>query len=107
MSSIANETKRDKWKKIIEEQEKSGLSQEAFCKANNLPSTSLIYYRGIFRGKQQPKKSSGAFAPVNVTKAASVNEIRLTLPNGFQCTFPTDLELSRIKELVGIFLSCQ
>ena len=106
MNNITNEAKREKWEKIIEDQEKSGLSQEAFCKANNLPSTSFVYYRGIFRGKQQPNKTSGAFAPVTVAKAMSANEIRLTLPNGFQCTFPTDLESSRIKELVGIFLSC-
>jgi hypothetical protein len=106
MNNITNETKREKWKKIIEDQEKSSLSQEAFCKANNLPYTSFIYYRGIFRRKQQPNKSSGAFAPITVAKAVSVNEICLTLPNGFQCTFPTDLESSRIKELVGIFLSC-
>ena|SRR5579862_8393770 len=106
MNDITNETKREKWKKIIEDQEKSGLSQEAFCKANNLSSTSLVYYRGIFRGKHKSEKLSAKFAPVNVAKTTSINEIRLTLPNGFQCTFPIDLESSRIKELVGIFLSC-
>lgn len=95
--SPTNQGKRDKWKKIIKEQEKSGLSREAFCKAHNLPSSSLVYYRGILRGKQNPKKQSGTFTPISISKQPTVNEIRLTLPNGFQCAFPTDLGFSRIK----------
>ena len=106
MNSMPNQEKREKWKILVEEQEKSGLSQEEFCNQNNLSSSSFSYYRSIFRRKQLPKQPSGIFAPVNVSKSVSVNEIRLVLPNGFQCFFPSDLESSRIKELVGIFLSC-
>lgn len=106
MSSMTNKDRREKWKLLIEEQEKSTLSQEAFCKSHNLSSSSFVYYRGIFRGNQQSNKSKGAFAPVTIAKPTTLHEIRLTLPNGFQCIFPSDLESSRIKELVGIFLSC-
>jgi hypothetical protein len=105
MSSTANQEKREKWKALVDEQEQSGLSQEAFCKSHNISPSNFIYYRGIFRGKQQNKSS--IFSPVNITKApGGINEIRLTLPNGFQCAFPTDLEIPRVKELIGALLSC-
>lgn len=106
MISATNKEKREKWKNIIDDQESSGLSQEEFCKTHNLSSSTFCYYRSIFRGKQESKKTSGSFTSVNISKSVSLSEIRLTLPNGFQCTFPADVDSVRIKELVGIFLSC-
>ena len=104
--SIEKQSKREKWRILVEEQEQSGLSQEAFCKQHNLSPTSLVYYRGIFLGKRQTKKSSGSFSSITISKPASTNEIRLALPNGFQCTFSAELEITRLKELVGALMSC-
>ncbi len=95
-----------KWKEIIEEQEKSGLTQEAFCKAHNIKPATLVYYRSVFRKKKPSADPIGQFAKVSLAKPQSVNEIRLLLPNGFQCVIPIDIELVRIKELVRVFLSC-
>jgi hypothetical protein len=105
MNSATNKDKREKWLALVEEQEKSGLTQEAFCVLHNLAVSNLVYYRKIFRGKQLPKDPSGTFSAVNITKPSS-GEIRLILPNGFQCVFPPDLESTRVKELIGTLLSC-
>lgn len=77
MSSMTNKDRREKWKLLIEEQEKSNLSQEEFCKSHNLSSSSFVYYRGIFRGNQQLNKSESAFTPVTIAKPTTLHEIRL------------------------------
>lgn len=98
--------RHEKWKHIIEAQEASGLSQEKFCEQENISTSSLGCYRGLFRGKKKIKKPIGTCMLVNSPKSVSTSEIRLTLPNGFQCTFPCDFEPSRLKEWVGALLFC-
>lgn len=107
MNNTEQQTKREKWETIIAEYEKSGMSQIAFCKQNELTLAQFGYYRGALKPKQNlPKKPSNAFVPVKINQQTSASEIRLTLPNGFHCTLPSDIEGSRAKELIGVFLSC-
>jgi hypothetical protein len=104
---ITLQERHSKWQALIDEQEKSGLSQAAFCKLHNLTFSHFTYYRTRFRGRQQaPKQSSGTFAPMSIAKASVTNEVRLSLPSGFQCSFPIDIDPMRVKELLGIFISC-
>jgi hypothetical protein len=46
--------------KIIEEQERSGLSQSEYCKQHNLDVARLSYYRGRFKLKQQLASGNNA-----------------------------------------------
>lgn len=94
---------REQWEKIVEEQEKSGLSQVEFCKKNNLSSVKLSYYKNL---KKPNQKISGAFSPVKINQQANTSEIRLTLPNGFQCVFPCHLDKVQIKNFIEVLLSC-
>jgi hypothetical protein len=108
MEKMTYTDRREKWKSLIDDQEQSGLTQEAFCKQHNLNQATFTYYRGMFRGRKsvQPKVATSVFTPINITKATTSNEIRITLPNGFLCTFPVDINPNRIKEIVGNILSC-
>ncbi|MDQ2993832.1 MAG: hypothetical protein M3R00_02655 [Pseudomonadota bacterium] len=107
MSSMSLQERREQWKVLIEEQEFSELSQEAFCNLHNLPFSTFTYYRGQFRSKQKESKNTyGEFSPVSITSASDPTEIRLSLSNGLQCSFPADIKSTRLKELVAIFLSC-
>jgi len=106
MNIDSTNDRHEKWKKIIEDQEASGLSQEVFCKKHNLKTATLAYYRSAFRKKKSPNGTSGHFAKVNLAKPQATNEIRLALPNGFHCVFPVDIDPVRAKELIRIFLSC-
>jgi hypothetical protein len=103
MDKEEQKTRREKWLEIINEQEKSGLSQTQFCKENNISAPQLSYYRGRFKPKQI---SAGTFTPVTIKQQETIKDIRLTLPNGFQCTFPSDLSASHIKDLIKALLSC-
>ncbi len=100
-----NEEKRERWKAILKEQEISGLSRQAFCKNQNIPFSNFAYYQNIFR-KQKHPNSTGTFSPVNVSKLSSPQEIRVVLPNGFQCLFPCNVEINQVKELVRTLLLC-
>ena len=108
MNNPDQQIKREKWKAFIDEHEKSGLSQAAFCKLHNLSSVKFGYYRSSLLKPKVVKdiKTVGTFTPVKINQQTSAAEIRLTLPNGFQCTFPCDLNKTQIKELVEILLSC-
>ena len=92
-----------KWQAIINEQEASGLSQTQFCKERNISSAQFVYYRSEFKPKQI---AAASFSPVTIKQVSPIKEIRLTLPNGFQCIFPSDLSTLQIKELVMVLLSC-
>lgn len=99
--------KREKWNTIIAEYEKSGISQVDFCKQHDLSSAQFGYYRGLLKPKKHDSKKSGStFTPVKINQHATISEIRLTLPNGFQCTLPVEIDASRVKELIGVLLSC-
>jgi hypothetical protein len=106
MNNTEQQSKREKWKSLIAEYETSGLSQIAFCKQNELSSAQFGYYRGALKPKQKEPKEPNTFVPVKINQQTSVNEIHLRLPNGFHCTFPSDIEGSRVKELIVVFLSC-
>ena len=107
MNNTQQQAKREKSKALITEYEESGLSQVDFCRQKELSPAQFGYYRGAFQAKQRaPKEMTRAFSPVKISQQSSSNEIRITLPNGFQCAFSTEVEASRIKELIGVILSC-
>lgn len=50
MEKLTITERREKWKLLIDEQELSGLTQEAFCKQHNLNQATFTQYRGLFPG---------------------------------------------------------
>jgi hypothetical protein len=105
MMAKINEEKRSEWAALIQEQEASGLSRQAFCEKRGLHFSKFSYYQHVLR-KQEHPKTMGVFSPVKIKNSFGKHEIQLLLPNGFQCTFPADLEMSRIKDLARTLLSC-
>lgn len=98
-----------KWKLLIEEQEKSGLSQAEFCKQHNINAAQLSYYRGIFKEKTRSAiKNVPLFSPIQIKKSETKlsEEIKIILPNGFHCYFSTSIEVLQIKKLIEVLLAC-
>ena len=96
-------SRHDRWRKLIKEQEASGVSQAQFCKDKNLSAAKFGYYRSILYPKQIER---GSFSAVTIKPTVVSKEIRITLPNGFLCVFPSDLTISQIKEWIMALLSC-
>ncbi len=99
--------RREEWKKHIEEQEKSGLSQIEFCKKNNLSKGKFGYYKGLLNPQQTAIKA--ALTPVKISSSvipSKITDIRVSLPNGFQCIFQSDVSKEKIKDVIEVLLSC-
>ncbi len=99
--------KREQWKKLVEAQQASGLSQKEFCRQHDLVLSQFVYYRCQVKDGFSAKEAS--FTPVKVTTSEGVTpsaNIKLILPNGFQCIFPDRTEVIQVKRLVEALLSC-
>tara|TARA_R110000868_G_C10443617_1_gene725607 strand:- start:173 stop:496 length:324 start_codon:yes stop_codon:yes gene_type:complete len=99
--------KREQWKNLVETQQTSDLSQKEFCRHHNLVLSQFVYYRSQLKNNPTAKESS--FTPVKVTTNNSVTsstDIKLILPNGFQCVFASGIEVSQVMRLVEALLPC-
>jgi hypothetical protein len=103
MDKKEQNTRHEKWQELIKDQVASGLSQTQFCKERNISSAKLGYYRSVLKSNQS---QMGSFTPVTIKQPPDSKDIRITLPNGFQCIFPSDLSASQAKEWIMVLLSC-
>lgn len=72
------------WKQQVEAWKLSGLSQNKFCKANELSYHRFVYWRGKFEGVARGRRTqdgSGGFAAVNYRPDGDQG-LTLSLPNG-------------------------
>jgi|GEM_PF-1450074 hypothetical protein len=101
--------RRAKWESFVEEQEKSGLSQKDFCKSHDLALSQFVYYRSVFKTKKCDQvKAAELFSPIQVKKIERNTslEIKIVLPNGFQCFVPSQIEASCLRSIMEALLSC-
>jgi hypothetical protein len=98
------------WESLIAEQEKSGLTQGKFCMQHDLGLSQFVYQRSMLKNKDKViQTAEPALKPVKVIgkePSSTSGDIRLSLPNGFQCSFPCSLDVSQVKRLVEVLLSC-
>jgi len=109
---------RSQWQAWVIAQEKSGLSQQAFCAKHDLSASRFWYYRSLFKTKTPqsvaPRPSSKKILPVmpiKIQAGLSANPsvsgvIRLTLQTGLQCAVPGDIDLKRLQQLLGVLYAC-
>jgi hypothetical protein len=105
-----SQEKHAKWHKLVEEQQASGLSQKEFCMQRELVLSQFVYYRCQIKNltRAEPAVISN-FTPVKISsqeKGLLSTEIKLLLPNGFQCIFPSQIDANQVKRLVEVLLSC-
>jgi hypothetical protein len=110
-----NEDRHDEWRKLIDEQIKSGLSKAAFCNEKGIKAERFYYYADILtKPKVNNRKLNNAseFIPVEIKKSISPNKnvdtyaIRLILKNGIECVLPDGIDSKRIKEVVEALQQC-
>jgi len=109
MKNGEQKQRREKWKKLVDDYAKSGMTQKAFCEQNQLNLPQLVYYHSQFKPGKQLPESKPTFAPVKIAaqeKNIPPGEIKLSLPNGFQCAFPSYIDINQVKRLVEVLLSC-
>jgi len=108
MNTITRVKSNEEWKALIDEHEKSGLTQIKFCAQKNISPGKFGYYRSLLLIKDKPEiKAQSLFTPIQIKKPdAILADIRLILPNGFECYLPSNIAPAQIKQLIGVLLSC-
>jgi len=107
MNTHGKAARHEKWRTLVEKYEKSGLSQAEFCKQQSLVLSQFVYYRSHIKANERNTASHPqSFVPVQITQpSSSLLEVRVILPNGFQCYFPGQLDMAYIKRWVEALLS--
>lgn len=108
--NTSDQTERHgKWKALVEEQERSGQTQKQFCKERGLVLSQFVYYRSVVRMPMPThEKPSSTVIPITIKSAknGSESQIKLILPNGFQCALPISIDPAYVKCLMKALLSC-
>lgn len=83
---------------MITQWQQSGLTQKAFCIANNIAYHVFHYWYGVYRSGQN---SSGSFLPVTVTTTASAELVTIIGVNGIQVQLAcSDQSIRFVKQLL-------
>jgi len=109
MQQNSQNKSRVDWVSLIAEQEKSGLSQKEFCIQRGLVLSKFVYHRCSQNKIKVAQPVKSALKPVQVVGkeySASSSDIRVSLPNGFQCSFPCSLDTIQVKRIIEVLLSC-
>ena len=90
---------------MMENQQSSGLSIQAFCVAVNINPATYYYWRK--RQKLNENPESSRLIPVCIEKSIQHSgtnsaNLELTYPNGVRLSIPQSYELNLIRELVLI-----
>ena len=105
----ANAERRAYWKKKIEDQTQSGLSQREFYKRHQLVLSQFSYHYLMF--KKQEQKNLGKMSdivPIHLRPDPSTlsrGEIKVLLPNGLQIVLPY-VDAHQLKNYLGVLRSC-
>lgn len=97
-----------KWKELVIEHENSGLSQIEFCKQHDLVPSKFGYYRSVIKSQDKVSTNQNLFSAVQIKKSESntLAEIKIILPNGFQCFIPCLMDTLQLKRVMEALLSC-
>jgi hypothetical protein len=104
----SNLERHNHWRTLIEEQATSGLSQRAFCQNRNLVLWQFTYYhQQLKKNRLKAVVNKSMVVPVQIRKVpvVSMNEIKVTLPNGLQLSLPCS-DVGDFKHWLGVLKSC-
>ncbi len=108
MRSTTRLNKKD-WERILEDFEKSGLSQKIFCAQHDIKACTFSYHRSRQLKRQQGDKK---FIPIQVKERARKSPICdsgfiLSLRNGSKLMIPQQYDKSALKNLLTMLGVCQ
>jgi len=99
---MSQSKKEQHWQRIFQLQAESGLNKSQFCKRNNI--TVSTFYAWTKKLSPQPPKitKKQKVVPLILPQAKSDQQLTLTLPNGYQFSFPTSLEPSKLQQFLSV-----
>ncbi len=97
---------RENWKKemftLIEQWEKSGISQKEFCTQSDLRSH--VFYYWLSKYKRTRSTTGSGFVPVEISsdeaQSKEQGEIHIQYPNGVMVILRESVNISRLRALI-------
>lgn len=95
---MRQQTRREHWTNVLEQQQQSGLSIKQFCLGQNISYQTFYYWsKKLTQPEPEPQ-----IQPIVVTDTAtSTSCVVLTFNNGIRAELPTTLDPQQIKHWVN------
>jgi putative transposase len=97
---MSRNTKEQYWKNIFQQHAKSGLTKAEFCKNNNVTISTYYAWAKKLSTHASPKKQK--VVPLVFPEIKPEQQLTLTLPNGYQFSFPDSLEPSKLQQFLHV-----
>lgn len=102
----------EEWRRLISEQQSSGLSVSRFARERGLSVASLTYWRAKLRGETSPaclpRPAKGVFAEVVVVPrgTSSVSRVEVVTRNGRSVRVEGSVDANLLREVLRVVESC-
>ena len=103
-SKEANQNRVQFWKYHIDTWSRSGLSQTAYCRANNLKSHRLTYWKNKFKKQKFPVEFV-QISPAQISESCHSQprqSLRLNIESGFQIEIPDGFSNTTLMQVLQI-----
>lgn len=99
---MSQNKKEQYWQRIFQLQAESGLTKSEFCKHNKI-TVSSFYAWAKKLSTQPPKKlNKQKVIPLVFPETKPDQQLTLTLPNGYQFSFPASLEPTKLQQFLSV-----
>ena len=99
---MSQSKKEQHWRRIFQLQAESGLNKSEFCKRNNITVSAFYAWAKKLSSKPPKKPNKQKVVPLIFPETKSDQQLTLTLPNGYQFSFPASLEPSKLQQFLSV-----
>jgi len=94
--------KEQHWQRIFQQHTESGLTKSEFCKRNKITVSSFYAWTKKLNVQSPPKLAKPKIIPLVFPEVKPDPQLTLTLPNGYQFSFPASLEPSQLQQFLSV-----
>ncbi len=105
---VLRQQKKDYWKQIIEDWQKSDLAQQRYCEIKKINYNTFTYWRGNLKNEANEKKETlkynNKFTPIAIVSSEDVeadNDLILYLRNGRKIKISKRFDDETLHRLLG------
>jgi len=99
---MSQSKKEQHWQRIFQLQAESGLNKSQFCKRNKITVSSFYAWTKKLRSQPPKITNKQKVIPLVFPETKPDQQLTLTLPNGYQFSFPASLEPSKLQQFLSV-----
>lgn len=94
--------KEQHWQRVFQQYTESGLTKSEFCKRNKITVSSFYAWAKKLNVQPQQKLTKPKVIPLIFSDTKPEQQLTLTLPNGYQFSFPASLAPSQLQQYLSV-----